>query len=71
MSMFEINGKAALNQLTVGELIAELEKYPKDAELGYFAINSNVRGSRIWADDILGVEYCSDGITVAIIGTIR
>jgi len=56
---------------TVGDLIAELQKYPPDAKIRTYPERWNLRthegGDLHFSSHLLGVETCTDDKTVAIV----
>jgi len=57
-----------MQHFTVSGLIEELKKCPMDAPVGHYYTNSSNRGDSNWISKIRGVEMCTDGKTVALIG---
>lgn len=55
-------GECCRTQMTVGELEAILEEFPKDARIFIESENSHIKNDTIWAQEILDSYCCEDKI---------
>ena len=55
-------GECCRTQMTVRELEAILEEFPKDARIFIESENSHIKNDTIWAQEILDSYCCEDKI---------